>query len=435
MKYTIGLDIGSTNVKGVLLSEENTIVAKSSERFVYDRPQPGYVEISAARFAENCFSVIASLAAALPHDGQIVGISEASASGNLLLLDGDMRPITPIYNWQDRRVTNELEVVLGADFDCRGYYEKIGWPMGPSFPLAQLCYIKHHTPELLRSAAYVCMSTEYLNYLLCGRMGIGPSAGTPFYLIDQNTNAYDGDILRRLGIREEMLPPIMKTGELLGTLTSEASVACGLPEGTPVLCGTFDHPAGALSADIVHEGDMLFSCGTSWVAFMPICDRDTIIRNDFLCDPFLHEVGGPFGAMCSVECIGNTVGELVETHFGTGNDKYDQLEAYALRAQNGAGGLILTRENYAEATAGFSKENIAYAIMEMPARLLMESLSDFLSRGIRIGKIIMAGGPTKIPLWVSITEKIIGAPITVSNAEYSGAVGAAMVAASKFRKA
>ncbi len=429
MRYTIGLDIGSTNVKGVLLSEENEIMAKSSARFVYDTPKPGYVEISAERFAENCLSVIRTLAAALPQGGTLAGICEASASGNLLLLDENMRPITPIYNWQDQRVTDELDKVLGEDFDYRGFYEKIGWPLEPSFPLAQLCYIKHHTPEILARAGYVCMSTEYLNYLLCGKMGIGPSAGTPFFLIDQNTNAYDPSILQCLGIREDMLPPIMKTGAVLGTLTAEAAETCGLPQSTPVLCGTFDHPAGAISADIVREGDMLLSCGTSWVAFMPIWERDTIIRNDFLCDPFLHEFGGPFGAMCSVECIGNTVNELVETHFGKGNDKYDKLAEYAARSQNGAGDLVITPGMPTEAIAPFSKENIAYAIMEMPARLLMESLSDFLSRGIKISRIIMAGGPTKIPLWVSVTESIIGGHITVLSAEYSGAVGAAMIAA------
>ncbi len=428
MRYTIGLDIGSTNVKGVLLSEENEIIAKHSVRFVYDRPRPDYVEINAARFAENCISVIAALAAALPEGGQVVGISQASASGNLLLLDGDMAPITPIYNWQDHRVTDELDLVLGKDFDYRAYYEKIGWPLEPSFPLAQLCYIKHHDPALLSRAGYVCMSTEYLNYLLCGQMGIGPSAGTPFFLIDQNTNAYDGDILTRLGIRADMLPPIRPTGSVLGTLTPAAALACGLPEGTPVLCGTFDHPAGALSADITREGDMLLSCGTSWVAFMPIHDRRTIIRNDFLCDPYLHEVGGPYGAMCSVECIGNTVGELVETYFGPGEDKYDQLAAHAARATSGAGGLVLRPDTPAEVIASFPKESIARAIMEMPARLLMESLSDFLSHGIRMGRIIMAGGPTRIPLWVAITEQIIGASITVMSAEYSGAVGAAIIA-------
>ncbi len=429
MKYTIGLDIGTTNVKGVLLSEASEIAGSASVKFDYDYPQEGYVQIDAEKFIDNCMGVISSLVKDMPADGALTGISQVSASGNLLLLDADNKPLTPIYNWQDQRVTDEVTRVLGEDFDYDAYYRKIGWPLGTAFPVGQLCFIKCHTPELLEKAATVCMSTEYLNFLLTGNFGISVSAGTPFYLIDQSTGAYDQEMLDTLGITESMVPPVMETGAFLGEVKADVCEKYGIPVGTRVYCGTFDHPGGARSTGVTKEGTALLSCGTSWVAFMPINARESIIENKFLCDPFLSEEGGPWAAMCSIASIGNTVNTLVEMYIGTGKDKYRRLDDYALRAENGAGGLEIDPNDIEnEKIRTYPIENIAYAILEMPARLLKEKMDAFLSRGVTFDRLYMAGGPTKSPIWVSITEKIIGLPITVSNAEFAGAVGAAMIA-------
>ncbi len=425
MSYTIGLDIGTTNVKGILMSEGGEIIARSSVKFIYDFPAPGYVQIDADRFADNCLTVISELAHALPEGGKITGISQVSASGNLLLLGENLEPITPIYNWQDTRVTDEVDQVLGADFDRQSYYEKTGWRLNIKMPLCQLCFIKAHEPELLKRAKYVCMSTEYLNFLLTGKFGISPSAGTPFFLIDQTTRAYVKEILDVFDISEDMVPPVMNTGAELGQVTPEMCEKLGITEGARVYLGTFDHPGGAISSGITEEGKMLLSCGTSWVAFIPINDRNVAIKNNFLCDPFLSDNGGPWGAMCSIASVGNVVNTLVEKYIGG----YDKLTELAEASGNGSGGLVIDQNSIdAPEILSYSKENIAYAIMEMPARLLREKLEIFLASGVRFEHVSMAGGPTKSEIWISIVERILGMSVSVSNAEYSGAVGAAMIA-------
>ncbi len=425
MNYTIGLDIGTTNVKGILMSEDAKILARSSVKFIYDLPKPGYVQIDADKFAANCLTVISELAHALPEGGKITGISQVSASGNLLLLGEDFKPITPIYNWQDTRVTDEIDTVLGADFDRQAYYEKTGWRLNIKMPLAQLCFIKAHDPELLKRTKYVCMSTEYLNFLLTGKFGISPSAGTPFFLIDQTTKSYVKEMLDVFGIGEDMVPPVMNTGTELGEVTPEMCKKLGLTEGARVNLGTFDHPGGAISSGITEEGKMLLSCGTSWVAFIPINDRNIAIKNNFLCDPFLSDNGGPWGAMCSISSVGNAVNTLVDKYIGG----YDELDRLAKASSNGSGGLLIDPNNIdAPEILSYGKENIAYAIMEMPARLLREKLEIFLAGGVQFEHVSMAGGPTKSEIWISIVERILGMSVSVSNAEYSGAVGAAMIA-------
>ena len=175
MKYLIGLDIGTSAVKGVLMREDGNVLATEGEAFRYTMLDNGGVEIEADCFINSCFTAIKKLADKA--EGEIAGICASSASGNLLILDKDLNPVTPIYNWQDKRTTTEATDILG-DIDKDALYRKIGWGFsGKTFPLALLCYVKKHSPEKIANCGKVCMSTEYLYYKLTGKWGIGTSAG------------------------------------------------------------------------------------------------------------------------------------------------------------------------------------------------------------------------------------------------------------------
>ena len=210
MKYLIGLDIGTSSIKGVLATTEGEIVKTARGGFTYSTPADNAVEIEAADFASVCLGTIKELADAA--DGEICGVCTASASGNLLVLDGNNKPATPIFNWQDKRTTTEATDVLG-EVDLDAFYRRNGWPFLPhSFPLSLLCYLKVHQPEVLENCGKVCMSTEYLYYLLTGKWGISNSVGTTFYLIDQQSGKYVTEYLDILGISEDKVPPVMPAG-------------------------------------------------------------------------------------------------------------------------------------------------------------------------------------------------------------------------------
>ena len=226
MRYLIGLDIGTSSIKGVLMSIDGKIKKEAHASFTY-KTAGTVVEIPAESFVASCVSAIKTLADAAS-DGEICGICSASASGNLILLDKDGNPSTPIINWQDKRVDGEPREVLG-DMDLDAFYKRIGWPFGgKAFPLAQACYIKKHNPELLKNCGMLTMSTEYLYYVMTGKWGISGSAGTPFYFIDQVSGKYIPELLEALGLTEENFPPIMPCGSVLGATTEEFASKTGL---------------------------------------------------------------------------------------------------------------------------------------------------------------------------------------------------------------
>lgn len=428
MDYFIGLDIGTSSVKGVLRSSAGEILAAAKEAFVYTSPCPGGVEIEAEEYLASCCRLLRTLSGKLPEGGRLQGICAASASGNLLLLDGEGKPSTPIYNWQDTRVTDETARVLGADFDGDAHYRKTGWPFIPdSFPLAVLSWLKIHRPQLLAKASKVCMSTEYLFWRLTGKWGISTSAGSPFYLIDQQTGEYLPEILSVFGITEEQLPPVGKAGALLGYVTGEGAALSGVPEGTAVYLGTFDHPSAARAAGILEEGQLLLSCGTSWVCFYPLQKRAQAVEAGMIVDPFLAPNGGCWAGMKSLSSISARIEAYIRRYIANEGNIFDAFAQEAAKSAPGAGGLVLDLYSDAPVT-GYPKHHIARAVMEAVINLLKAQMDGLSCHGIRVGEAVMVGGPSESPLWAEVIAQMTGLKILPGKGAYTGAEGAAILA-------
>ena len=428
MKYLLGLDIGTSSVKGVLTSVDGEILKTVREPFLYQSSSENIVEISAESFLDVCMSAIKKLTASA-QNGSILALCASSASGNLLLLDKNNKPSTPIINWQDCRVTDEATQLLG-DIDLDWLYNKTGWRFDmKTFPLAQLCYIKTHQNELFENCGKVCMSTEYLYYYLTGKWGISTSAGTPFYLIEQQTGKYIPELLNTLNIDEKLLPPVMKCGSVLGKIKEELTGSLGLSSDTNVVIGSFDHPSAARGVGVTRKGEMLLSCGTSWVGFFPIADRKKAIDTELLIDPFLSPDGGCHAGMFSLASISERIHLHVERHIDSSPNAYNILADLASKSTKGANGLKISilEEPSDIKVEGYSKEDIARAIMEGTVYLLKQKLDELKAKGIFTDRAVMVGGPSENPLWAKIIGEICEIKVKILHASFAGAVGAAII--------
>lgn len=423
MRCYIGLDIGTSAVKGVLLSRGGKILATECRQFEYYSQNRAKL-MNPDHFLEVCFDVIKCLAE-YP-DAQVVAICPSGASGNLILLDKSYSPLIPIIGWQSKIRDDELNTYFTCE-EQREIYEKVGWPAISSFPLAYLMWMRKNRPELLSSAAMICMHIEFLNFALCGKFGISHSMGTPFYLIDQEKGEYNKELIKKLGISEDKLPTIHNKGYVLGNITEETAKKLNLGKDTKVVLGTFDHPSGAVGAGVFEEGEMLLSCGTSWVELLPVLSREEAIKTGSLTDRFLL-YGMPYCIMRSLESVSEKIAKY-RTHF-FGNISFADFDTYAKKARNGCNGLSfgLTCEDYAKAD-GFSKYDIARAIIESAARLLSEHLCDLESFGFEAKRITIIGGITNSPVCVGIIAEAVGRKVRTVNGVSAGAVGSAITAA------
>ena len=419
-KYRIGIDAGTSAFKAALIDEAGNTLSTGEKQLELVR-QGSRVEMDAISYRNALYELLGNLAC--NHANDIAGIAISGAAGSTLMLDKNGKP-TEIISWLDRRWEGQIPECLNGIGEAE-LRQRTGWPCLTSFPLAHIAWWKINKPEQLNSARWLGLCTDYLIFSLCGKNAMDFSTATTMHLVDQRSRAYCQDYIDRLGIRNEQLSPLLPSGSQVGELTSEASQATGIAKGTKVYTGAFDHPSAARGCGIAKEGEMLLSCGTSWVAFVPIADRDWIVRHRLLCDPFLSMEGGPYGAMFSIEGIGQRIDRLVTENFSYGtDDKYSLFNQLAAAAGDACSDEI---DILADEIPALPKERLARAIMNGCASLFAKHLAK-LELPVKTRRVVLAGGPAKSRIWPGIIAKYTGFDIEVTDS-FTGARGAATLAA------
>lgn len=422
----IGLDLGTSALKGVRLRADGGLVATAERPAACQHPGEGRVEIDPETHWRNVAGLLRELAGASPAPVRALAIS--GASGNTLLADARGRPLRPILHWMDRRCEGRPPAAL-AGLTPAAVRRVTGWPCLDRFPLAHLGWLREHEPDTYRRAERVCMNTDWLLFRLTGEWVMDPSTATTFHLQDQVAGRWHRPFLERLGLAETQLSRLTDSGRPVGPLTPEAAAQTGLGRATQVVTGSFDHPSAARAVGVGAPGDLLLSCGTSWVGFLPWNDRQRLIEAELLCDPFLSRTGGPWGGMFSVPAIGPVIDAYVTRVIAPGEKHPLRVfDALAAQAPPGAGGLELdlSRPPRPE-DGGKDRALVARAVMEGAARRLNDLLQGLVARGFRFKKSILVGGPGKSPVWPGILAETTGLDLTVGSA-HSGATGAAILA-------
>ncbi len=422
--YLIGLDLGTSAIKGVLTDEHGTVQAEAGADTRFLHPHGGWVEVEPERHYRNVRDVIRELAAAAP--GAVTGLAMAAASGNALLTDGDGAPLTNIVNWMDCRAEQEPPAAL-AGLTAAEVTQVTGWPCVSIFPLAQLAWLREHQPDLYRNAGHYGMDTDWLLYRLTGKWVMDHSTATTFHLQDQLARAYHEPFLRRLAIASSKLSALTSSGTAIGPLTAQAASDTGLSRQTIVAAGCFDHPAAARAAGVMVPGQLMLSCGTSWVGFTPHPSRQRILDANLLCDPFLSARQGPWGGMFSVPGIGRTIEWYIDHVIAPhSSDRMRVFNAAAAEARPGADGLTIDLRIPPQAVAA-DRKNVSRAVMEGAARLLNEKITELKAHGFRYERAVMVGGPASSPIWPAIVAEITGMEVAVGGRS-AGAQGAAILA-------
>ena len=417
MEYYIGVDSGTSAFKAVLLSHAGETVA-SSEVPVELLRDGNKVEMSAHAYRDAFFEAVRRVAEG--HSADVKAIAVSGAAGSTLFLDGDGNP-SPIISWTDGRTKGaKLPELDGLTADK--VRQMTGWPCVDSFPLAHIAWLRENMPSELDKASWVGLCTDYLAFCLCGRHVMDLSTATTMHIVDQVQRKYCEDYIGRLGLRGEQLSELVTTGTIIAQILPETAKACNVSPRTMVIAGSFDHPSAARGCGVHHEGEMLLSCGTSWVAFFPVNSRDWIVSHKLLCDPFESHLGGSYGAMFSIACLGQTVDSYVRNLIAP-----DSKEPYAvfnrLAVECGDTEEQVDMKAPVPATAPMPPLRLARAVMNGTAKLFADAVRK-LEMPHPITKVFLAGGPAKSPVWPEIIRKYTGFNLEVTDS-FTGARGAA----------
>jgi xylulokinase len=270
MNHYLGVDIGTFESKGVIVDASGRVVASASKPHKMLVPQPGWAEHRPKQdwwgdFTTICKKLLADSGIA-PSSIRAVG---ASAIGPCMLpVDGDGEALSNavLYGVDTRaaKEIDELDAVIGAE----RILDRCGNALTSQSVGPKILWLKKNRPEVFRKAAKIVTSTTYLVQKLTGECVIDHYSAanfSPLYLIDQQ--GWSAELTPGI-IEMERLPKIMWTTGIAGQVTARASRATGLAKGTPVIAGTIDAAAEALSVGVVRPGDMMVMYGSTIFTIM-----------------------------------------------------------------------------------------------------------------------------------------------------------------------
>ncbi|WP_136057518.1 FGGY family carbohydrate kinase [Microbacterium sp. K24] len=440
MRCTLGVDIGTSSSKGVLVDGDGMILATATKAHDVSRPRTGWVEMDADVWWEEFVAIAHELLAAAP-DAEIVGVGVSGMGPCILLADDADEPVRPaILYGVDTRSTAQIERMtaeLGVDEITRvGGSTLTSQAGGP-----KIVWVADEDPAARTRARRLFMPASWLVRRLTGAYVLdhqSASQVSPLYDIE-NERWHDPwweDYAD--GIEQ---PALAWAGDLAGEVTADAASATGIPAGTPVITGTIDAWTEAVSVGAQEVGDLMLMYGTTM--FM-VFTSTVATGEETLRTPSMWTTAGAFAGTRNLAGGLSTSGALTAWLKDLTGADYPELLADAERAGPGARGLLVLPYFAGERTpiqdpdargviAGLTLEHgrgdLYRAALEATALGVRHNVETMRAAGADIRRIVAVGGGTQGRLWLQVVSDITGLVQEVPATTIGASYGAAFLAA------
>ncbi len=421
----LGLDIGSTSVKAVVVDKEGNILGRGKKAYPTEAEGCNSTQ-SADDWWGSAVAAVREAVSVLENTDEVAAMSVSAQGGSILALDGDFNPLTRAMTWMDRRSTAEAAEICG-EFGER-VYGSCGWRTSPADCAAKLLWLKRNNPTAFGSAAIFATTGDYINYKLTKMAVSDPSGAAITRLYDISKQRWNAEMLSYIGVCEDRLPRVLPSGVELGSLCSEAALELGLPGDVRVYNGAHDQYCASLGSGVIAPGELLLATGTAWVIFGVI---DSLNFNKRYIAPGIHPIRGLFGAMTSIGGIGGELENfarreglsLFELDAGCASRRRAARELLIYPCPNGA----LSPTKQAEQYDIYER---ALAFMEGAAFEVKLALEAFRDERMAVDRTLtMSGGAARSKLWSSLVGHICENEVMITKEPDTPALGAAMIAA------
>ncbi|HHX63463.1 MAG TPA: xylulokinase, partial [Chloroflexi bacterium] len=346
MAYLIGIDVGTTGTKTLLINDEGQVLSSATEEYPMYTPKPLWAEQDPEDWWQATItSIQRAVEAAHIDPAEIVGIGLTGQMHGMVMLDKDGRVLRPCIMWNDQRTGPQCEWIMNTVGRER-FLDLTLNPALPGFTAPKIIWTRENEPDVYARAAKVLLPKDYIRYRLTGAYvtEVSDAAGT--VLLDVAQRRWSQEVLSELDIPADWMPECVESPEVTGQVTAEAAELIGLPAGIPVIGGGGDNAAAAVGTGVVEPGLVSVSLGTSGVVFahMESPRRDPEGRLHTFCHAIpgkWHVMGVTLSAGGSLRWYRDALG-LEEKNVAalTGVDPYVILDAEAKRVAAGCEGLM-----------------------------------------------------------------------------------------------
>lgn len=449
--YFMGIDTGTNSSKGVLIDDEGNIIAEHSTEHAMTNPAPGHYEHDADKdwWGDLCIISNALIEKSGVDPANIKAVGTSALGADCLPVDEECRPLRQaILYGIDARATDEMAELteMYGEEQIKKWY---GRPLCSSDVMPKILWIKNKEPEVYAKTHKFLTGSSFITAKLTGNYAVdrflGLASFNPLYFNDGTPNPETCKPI----CRPDQLAEVKEANDIAGYVTEQASKETGLAVGTPVIVGTDDSGAEAISTGVVAAGKMMIQFGSSIYMILGtegLVDDDRLWREEFIVPGLCDISAGTNAAGSLTKWYRDTVfPDAMEIEKNGGLDAYQTMMQGVGEIPPGSDGLITlpyfagerTPINDPKAkgilfglTLSHTRRHMYRSALEAVGYSVNQQLKIMMSHDVPIDQIFAVGGGVKNDLWMQIVADIVGKEISTPAITVGASFGDALMAAS-----
>ena len=440
MNYYLGVDIGTSSVKSLLMDATGNIAGTSQIGYDIIKSSLKYAEQHMEELWEATKRTISDIVKRYPvESAKIQGISYSGQMHGLVMVDKDGRPIRNAIIWADQRSAGEIEKIyqtVGKD----AYRSVALNSLSTGFLISSLMWVKEHEPENYEKIHTVMFPKDYIRYRMCGGLGTDMSDASSGAIFDTRNRQWAWELIEKLGMNKEIFPECRESSEIAGEVTEDCAASTGLKAGIKIAYGGGDTLMQGVGNGIIAPGTLAANIGTacqlSGGFHEPVYDKE------FRTNTFCHVKKDLWMLMGAHLSGGVAMKWLMNQILDMGS--FDEMTALASTVPAGSEGMVflpyLSGERtpyndpdakgiYFGMTLKHTRAHMIRSTMEGIVFGLRSSIEIFKGLGIEYHKIIASGGGARGRLFLQMQADIFDCDIYTNQGSEQAGIGAAITAA------
>ncbi len=433
--YYIGVDLGTSAVKLIMMEKDGTIVSSVSKEYPLYFPNPGWSEQKPEDWKAAVLEGLKELVKDFDAT-QVAGISFGGQMHGLVVLDENDNVIRPAILWNDGRTQKEtdyLNNVIGKDV-LSAETANIAFA---GFTAPKILWMKANEPENFAKIKKIMLPKDYIAYVLSGVFSTDYSDASGMLLLDVKNKKWSKKMCEICGVDESMLPKLYESYEVTGTVKPEIAKEIGFTDNVKVCAGAGDNAAAAVGTGVVGDGGCNISLGTSGTVFISSAkfgvDENNALHSFDHADGNFHLMGCMLSA---ASCNKWWMDEIIKTKDyaaeQTNITKLGENHVFFLpylMGERSPHNNPDARGTFIGLTMDSTREDMTQAVLEGVAFGLRDSIEVARSLGIPLTKTRICGGGAKSPLWRKMITNIMNMEVERITSEEGPGLGGAMLAA------
>ena len=439
MGYLLGIDVGTSSVKSLLMEENGTVAGIAQKEYEMIKPRQSWAEQKMGQLWEAAAVTLRSLMEQCPQAREnISGIGYSGQMHGLVMLDKDGKEVRNTIIWADQRSAQ----AIGSIYETipEEEYKSVTLnALSTGFLASSLVWVREREPENYEKIHKVMLPKDYIRFRMCGELGTDMSDASSTVIFDTAARQWAWDLIRKIGLEESFFVPCHESSEIAGIVSRACAQETGLPEGVPIVYGGGDTLVQALGNGMTRPGMAISNIGTAsqlvTVSERPVYDRD------FRTNTFCHVdgrrwllMGANLSGGVSLKWLKNNVLDM---------ESYDAMTDLAEQSSPGSGGLFFlpylsgertpwndpnARGIYFGLSLKHDRADMIRAAMEGIIYAQKCSLEIFREMGLTFDRVIASGGGANSRVFRQIIADQFGCEVVTNLVKEQGCVGAAILA-------